>query len=137
MTIVTPAIALAAQAPPVSGDGSGNVFGIVMLGVIALVGFGLVLGLFCVAALLGAVTVRSIRPGSTARGASLVGSSLLPILSLALFFAAFSTALEPDFRGPEVLGIAIAGIAAMFSVMIGWPVSYFVTRRVMARRWAL
>lgn len=108
--------------------------GIVILSTLGLLGLTLVLGVICGVALLIAAAVRSIRPRCSARRASLAGSSLLPFLSVVLFLAAFSTALEPDFRGPEVLGIAIVGIVAMFSVIVGWPVSYLVTHRVLARR---
>ena len=109
-------------------------WGIFILAGLALAGLAVVLGVYCGVALLVSAGVRSIRPQSSARWSSLLGSSLLPVLSVILFLAAFSTALEPDFRGPEVLGIAIVGMVTMFSVIVGWPVSYFVAHRVMARR---
>lgn len=108
--------------------------GMVLLTGLALAGLVIVLGVFCGVALLLSAGVRRIRPQCSARRASLLGSSVLPGLSVLLFIAAFATALEPDFRGPEVLGIAIVGSVAAFSVILGWPVSYFVARRVMARR---
>ena len=105
----------------------------VVLSGFALAGVAIVLGVFCGVALVISAGVRSIRPQSSARRAALLGSALLPILSVGLFLAAFSTALEPYFRGPEVLGIALVGILATFSVIVGWPVSYFVARRAMAK----
>lgn len=108
--------------------------GIIMLSALGSVVLAIVLGVFCSVAFLVSAILRSVLPQCSARWASLLGSSFLPALSVLLFLAAFSTALEPDFRGPEVLGIAIVGIVAAFSVIVGWPVSYFVAHRVMARR---
>ena len=109
-------------------------WGIVILSALAIAGLAAVLGIFSCVALLVSKLVRWMRPQCSARLTALIGSSLIPVFTLLLFLFAFSTALEPDFRGPEVLGIAIVGIVAMFSLLVGWPVSYFVAHRAMARR---
>ena len=108
--------------------------GIIILSGLALAGLAVVLAVFCGVALLVSSAVKSIHPQCSPLRASLLGSSFLPVLSGLLFLAAFFKMLGPGFRGPELLGIAMVGIVAMFSLLVGWPVSYFVVHRVMARR---
>jgi hypothetical protein len=101
---------------------------------LALTGLIVVLGVFCAVSLLASVIFRSILPRCKPKLISLLGSALLPACSVLIFLLGILAALEPDFRGPEVAGIMIVGLVAAFSVMVGWPVSYFVTQRVIGNR---
>ena len=101
---------------------------------LVLAGLAVVLGMFCAVSILASLVIRSILPRCNPKLSSLMGSALFPVCSVMIALLGFGAALEPDFRGPEVIGIFIVGFAAAFSVIVGWPVSYLVTQRAIGNR---
>lgn len=108
--------------------------GLLILLSLAVAGLAVFLGAFCGVSILASMIARIIWPQSSPKLIAVLSSAILPMLSVLLFLLVISAALEPDFRGPEVIAIAIVGIVAAFSVILGWPLSYFVTQRVIRDR---
>jgi len=97
-------------------------------------GLAIVLGMFCAVSILASLVIRSILPRCNPKQISLMSSAFLPVCSVLIALLGLGAALEPDFRGPEIIGIFIVGLVAAFSVIVGWPVSYLVTRRAIGNR---
>ena len=101
---------------------------------LVLAGLAVVLGMFCAISIWASLVIRSILPRCNPKLISLMGSAFLPVCSVLIALLGFGAALEPDFRGPEIIGIFIVGSVAAFSVLVGWPVSYLVTQRAIGNR---
>ena len=65
---------------------------------------------------------------------SVLASGILPGLLGALFLAALGNVLDENFRGPEVLGIALVGFVAVFALFIAWPLSFWLTKKALHKK---
>jgi len=60
---------------------------------------------------------------------ALAASGVFPVMALVAEAYAISHIFSDGFRGPEILGIVIFGIAAILAVILVWPITYKLTMR--------
>ena len=79
-----------------------------------------------------ALTLSRLVHRLTPREILLVSTGLVPVAMLVMLGDSVLHIFTPEFRGPELLGIIIFAVGVAFMVILGWPVSYLLTRRILS-----
>ncbi len=109
--------------------------GITFLGIVAgLLALTPIVGIFCAISFALGLVIQSLLPRAGRVKTAIASAGCLPLMILAGFLIVTIAALDEDFRGPEVLGLAIIGGVAAIGLIIAWPVSAWLTYRLLGRR---
>ncbi len=83
----------------------------------------IILGFFVMAF----ISVR--HPQSFRRRVAFLAAGTFPLMAVMLELFAIGHIYSDKFRGPEILGVIILGVAAALAVFVVWPLSYWLTVR--------
>ncbi len=93
-----------------------------------------IVGLFFGVAVILASLVLAAFPGWNRKWVAFMASGVLPLGCLLLFVGSLVAVVDEEFRGPEVLGLAILGIATGFAIVVAWPFGWWLTDRFLRKR---
>lgn len=105
-----------------------------LLVVLLISGLLLTISAFTGISLLLGLAIRAIAPRINRMLLAFIASGVIPCSSALLLFGVLAATVDEEFRGPEVLGLAILFAIVAFLVVIVWSVTMFATYRFYRNR---